>query len=141
MKYDREDARIAVGSHWPRTDDGKIDGRACWPALDVGDGWSDVVVLAVRLGEAINPNFVLLQVKEKFGGLRFYSDLPDVTEIMIENLAVNVCEICGEVGVLRFSDGPGPWLKTLCEDHMDTGYGQYLSKGEWKDKYEPVDGR
>jgi hypothetical protein len=139
VKYDREDAIAALEPHWPLTDDGEIDMKACWPSLDVGDGWSDVIVFAVMIGEAVNPNFAVNQVKEKLGGLRFYCTLPLVTELMIEGLALNVCETCGEFGSLSYSDGPGPWLKTLCKDHLETNYGQYLSRSDWVAKYEPDD--
>ncbi len=139
MRYSREDAVAALEPHWPHTDGGEIDMRACWPSLDVGDGWADVIVFAVMIGEAVNPDFVVNQVKEKFGGLRFYCTLPLVTELMIEGLALHVCETCGELGSLSYSDGPGPWLKTLCKDHLGTDYGQYLTREEWKAKYEPGD--
>ncbi len=139
MRYNREDAVKALAPHWPHRDNGEIDMQACWPSLDVGDGWADVIVFAVMIGEAVDPDFEVGQVKEKFGGLRFYADLPIVTELMIEGLANNVCERCGEFGSLSYSDGPGPWLKTLCKDHLDTDYGQYLTADAWRAKYEPDD--
>lgn len=59
----------------------------------------------------------IAQVKEKFGGLRFYVD--GGTEEMhnyinfAEAMSVHVCEICGAPGK---TDGAG-WVKTLCEKH------------------------
>jgi|GEM_PF-2987537 len=53
---------------------GRIDVAAgYWPRIDVGDGWLPVVA---RLGDrlaGIDPGYVVHQVKEKFGGLRFYA--------------------------------------------------------------------
>lgn len=63
--------------------------------------------------------FKVVQMKEKFGTLRFYYDggndrihgLVDMTE----NLSGSVCEICGSLGTLCRKDS-GSWMKTLCED-------------------------
>lgn len=57
------------------------------------------------------------QVKEKFGGLRFYFQGGD--EFcrglcdMAEEWASCTCEICGERGTAR----PGGWVKSLCDVH------------------------
>lgn len=57
------------------------------------------------------------QIKEKFGGLRFYYDGGDdqiqgmVT--MAEAWASNTCETCGKPGQQR----SGGWVKTLCDEH------------------------
>jgi hypothetical protein len=63
-----------------------------------------------------NPNYFIAQIKEKFGGLRYYigGEKTDV-EILIseaEALAYQTCEECGRPGVLReeFS-----WIVTLCD--------------------------
>jgi hypothetical protein len=60
---------------------------------------------------------VVAQIKEKFGGLRFYYDGGDA-EIsgmvrMAEAWAGNTCETCGAPGTSR-SNG---WIKTLCDTH------------------------
>lgn len=59
------------------------------------------------------------QVKEKFGGLRFYTAgrpewLNDLVDI-IEEYSFYVCEECGSHGELRSSGG---WLATRCEKHQ-----------------------
>ena len=57
------------------------------------------------------------QIKEKFGGLRFYYDGGDdhisgmVT--MAEVWAGRTCETCGEKGKQR----GGGWIRTLCDTH------------------------
>ena len=60
---------------------------------------------------------IITQVKEKFGGLRFYvSDATDEVHNYIEfaeSMSFRVCEMCGAPGEPR-SDG---WTKTLCDRH------------------------
>lgn len=61
---------------------------------------------------------VVSQIKEKFGGLRFYYDGGDeyiagLVE-MAEVWAENSCEVCGAPG--KNSNVRG-WLQTLCETH------------------------
>jgi hypothetical protein len=60
-----------------------------------------------------------VQVKEKFGGLRIYTDVYDeeVDKVLmsLEIDSFNICEVCGDAGKLR----GGSWYRTLCEDHAD----------------------
>ena len=60
---------------------------------------------------------VAVQVKEKFGGLRFYSDGGDdqISGMvrMAESWAANTCETCGAPGKSR----NGGWIRTLCDVH------------------------
>lgn len=60
-------------------------------------------------------NYVGCQIKEKFGGLRYYLD-GGTTEIYkwideAEEACWKICEYCGAEGKLRY----GGWLKTLCD--------------------------
>lgn len=60
------------------------------------------------------------QVKEKFGGLRFYTDGTASSELIAaidaaEALSFTVCEVCGSPGVPR-CDG---WIRTLCDTHAE----------------------
>jgi hypothetical protein len=68
--------------------------------------------------ELVNPDYYkvfAVQVKEKFGGLRFYtSGNDDIVEGMIymaEALSCMTCEVCGQPGVIS---SKGYWLKALC---------------------------
>jgi hypothetical protein len=58
------------------------------------------------------------QVKEKFGGLRFYigSGTEEIFEriIQAEKESYSICEICGEPGESRRVNG---WYYTLCDTH------------------------
>lgn len=60
---------------------------------------------------------VATQIKEKFGGLRFYCNGGDeFTEGLIqmaEIMADCTCEVCGKPGSARNSG----WIKTLCDEH------------------------
>ena len=62
---------------------------------------------------------VVAQIKEKFGGLRFYYDGGDATVDgmvrMAESWASHSCEECGSPGKIR-SRG---WIRTLCDFHED----------------------
>ena len=71
---------------------------------------------------------VASQVKEKFGGLRFY--VHRATEehynyiSFAENMSYRTCEKCGNPGKL-YTNG---WHTTLCENHAEE-FG-YLDEGE-----------
>lgn len=60
---------------------------------------------------------VVQQIKEKFGGLRFYTHGgDDATHGMInlaDHLSFGMCEECGNRGERR----SGGWIKTLCDQH------------------------
>lgn len=60
---------------------------------------------------------VLLQIKEKFGGLRIYAtvfkDSQSECISLTEEIASVTCEDCGARGTLR----SGNWLRTLCDTH------------------------
>lgn len=63
------------------------------------------------------PDVVVAQIKEKFGGLRFYYDGGDDTVDgmvrMAESWAARTCEQCGKPGTSR----SGGWIQTLCDEH------------------------
>jgi hypothetical protein len=92
-----------------------------------GDGWFDILW---RLCEDLEPlvagdEFEVLQVKEKFGGLRFYVRLDDL-RLSHANEAIDrrigaamedsfrTCEVCGEPGRLREERS----IRTLCDEHQ-----------------------
>jgi hypothetical protein len=63
----------------------------------------------------------ILQVKEKFGGLRFYynggtsAEYIDGAVCMAEAMASRTCEVCGRPGERRGGD----WIQTLCDMHYN----------------------
>jgi hypothetical protein len=105
----------------------------CW-GFECGDGWYQVLdSLCGQIQHYTDwnnknfekgytqykqvPQVVATQVKEKFGGLRFYYDGGDdhISGMvrMAESWAANTCEECGAVGKLR----TGGWIRTLCDHH------------------------
>lgn len=63
------------------------------------------------------------QVKEKFGGLRFYLDRGSGEETgkliaEAETECAKTCELCGNPGYTR----SGNWVQTLCEEHAKKEY-------------------
>lgn len=101
--------------------------RCAYP--EVEDGWRDLVeralgrIVAAVEGCPIN-SLAIVQIKQKFGGLRIYWDagsLPDDVAAQVEE-AVELaearsyvtCEMCGREGRLHDDGG---WLTTRCEAH------------------------
>jgi len=98
------------------------DGWGRWISCDAG--WYPIIVELDRDLASLDPDYELHQVKEKFGGLRFYAHThnPDQREAFnqritqAEQLCGRTCEICGAPGELHdeFS-----WIRTLCDQHAD----------------------
>ena len=85
----------------------------------VDNGWLGIVQrLIVDLIE-LGWDKQTCQVKEKFGGLRFYtnatSDEMDNRIRLAEDASYITCERCGELGELR----GGGWMATLCDEHAE----------------------
>lgn len=80
----------------------------------VGDGWASLID---AIFNKLPNDAQILQVKEKYGGLRFYVD--NVDDDMLDFIAememksYKICEVCGKPGEAR----EGGWIKTLCDDH------------------------
>lgn len=104
---------------------GDLSSTAITFGLECNDGWFDLIdTLCDQIQKHIDhnanrdvPQFVVSQVKEKFGTLRFYGDGGDqMTDGMIwlaESLSGKLCETCGSPGKLR---GKG-WYYTACDKH------------------------
>lgn len=85
--------------------------------LSVGDGWRDLVCDLVDHIETTNGRISMFQIKEKFGGLRFYPEQdPDATISALideaENASWSICDGCGAKGSERMSVG---WTRVVCE--------------------------
>ncbi|WP_434717218.1 hypothetical protein P5X00_39860 (plasmid) [Paraburkholderia sp. A2RO-4L] len=92
------------------------------PPLSCGDGWFDLLdKLCWSLQtETTNggPQVLASQVKEKFGGLRFYlagarNEAHRGMIDLAEALSSRICEVCGDRGK---TIGPA-WFRTRCEAH------------------------
>lgn len=94
----------------------------CW-GIDCGDGWYNIInALCENIMAYCNshncPTPAVIQVKEKFGGLRFYTR-GTVWEIdrMIEDaeeLSYKTCESCGASG--KQDENQVGWIVTLCDE-------------------------
>lgn len=108
--------------------------------FDIGDGWFDLVYeLSGKLeplAKSVKGVIVPVQIKEKFGGLRYYLgynnpisfeelDSEPVNSIYRQMLEIesdyesksfHICEVCGKPGETSNKKCSG-WLQTLCEEH------------------------
>jgi len=103
--------------------------------LGTGIGWYNLIYTLTncidRRLEHLNKDggnrkVIIAQIKEKFGGLRYYAD-GDIDEQMdgmidfAESLSYTICEECGAPGKLR----SGGWLRTLCDKHEEERQSRY----------------
>jgi len=86
--------------------------------LECDSGWYPLLdSLFEKIGKTNpKPDFEIIQVKEKYGSLRVYTNYStDEIEKLIddaENLSCITCENCGVEGQLYVRGG---WFKTLCD--------------------------
>lgn len=132
-QYDEFEARML--EKFPKIFSGQYGGFAVgsgwWPILEALCGqiqhhidWSNDYRSRLLKDNPYNnkipdevPQVVAAQIKEKFGGLRFYYDGGD-SKIdgmvrMAESWAARACEKCGNPGESR----SGGWIRTLCDEH------------------------
>ena len=87
--------------------------------FSIGNGWYGLVKDLIEKAIAAGWDRQICQVKEKFGGLRFYiNGAPDEVWSLIneaENMSYEICEVCGEPGELRQTG----WYITLCDKHNE----------------------
>lgn len=101
--------------------------------FDCGDGWFDIIDLLSKQLEWLNDTGAIrveaIQVKEKYGTLRFYtceydtgSDCPEGIVWALTDYAearsAYVCEECGAYGKRR----EGSWIRTLCDKCEDKSH-------------------
>jgi hypothetical protein len=90
-----------------------------WPLEDVcacvGPGWHGILERLIPKLEAMGWDGALHQVKEKFGGLRFYIGCGSLEMFAAiddaELESFKTCEDCGKPGELRRNRS---WWRTLC---------------------------
>ena len=88
--------------------------------FSIGKGWHPIVKHLIEDLIELGWDKQVVQVKEKFGGLRFYindgsREIHDrISEA--EKLSHETCEICGEQGEMRTDIG---WYSTLCNKHYE----------------------
>jgi hypothetical protein len=102
--------------------------------FECGSGWYDLILtLSVQIeqlteklrDEGVEPDYLpmVTQVKEKYGGLRFYltvsTDKMDELIGQAEEDSMRICEECGAEGKLMVAYGR--FLTTCCEMHRTPG--------------------
>lgn len=104
-----------------------------WTADSVGPGWKNLVQPLIDLAKLYNVE--IYQIKEKFGGLRFYhagSEKLAPLVNAVEEASYHTCEICGTSGIESYKENKpkyraitapvtlkGFWMKTLCQRCRD----------------------
>ena len=110
----------------------------------IGEGWWPIIEsLCGNIQHYLNwknkerevvPQVVVAQIKEKFGGLRFYYEGGDDRihgmVSMAESWADKSCETCGVPGQSR----SGGWIKTLCNEHDAERQSQYKERFKHNDQ-------
>jgi hypothetical protein len=101
-----------------------LEARMTWAykAFDIGPGWIPIVVELDQKMAEVAPEYELVQVKEKFGGLRFYTgvvnkDHYDAVNALIaeaEKKAAVTCDECGQPGSMVQTRG---WYHISCGNH------------------------
>lgn len=89
----------------------------------VGKGWERLVRRVYNAKTGMGLAVGIIQVKEKWGGLRIYTDYYDSeldkTIRQVGEESLTVCEECGSpAGLVK----KGTWYQTRCEEH----------RGEWE---------
>lgn len=103
--------------------------------VDCESGWWDIIALCNKELSQIDPEYSILQVKEKFGGLRFYFRASDPSKREQMNRAVAkyekicsmTCERTGYHGYLMVRNGV---FKTLSRSFIDDGWAEVSKKEE-----------
>lgn len=96
-----------------------------WYGLASPPGWDDLVSELHQHLVSIDPDYCVFQIKEKFGGLRYYfstenrattRDMYDAVRVA-ELLSYRICQDCGERRVGRVTTAAiGYWIVTLCDE-------------------------
>jgi hypothetical protein len=84
---------------------------------DVGPGWHPLVTKLHDDLIALVGEYTLDQIKEKFGGLRYYVsgiDYPSPAYDLIVEAERASYTICEECGAPPSKQTPGGWIRTLC---------------------------
>lgn len=89
--------------------------------IQCGDGWFTLVDFVCEklsdYSKEKNLDIQFVQIKEKYGGLRIYTDKSDeFIESVIdvaEDVSLQTCEDCGRKGRNQNMDG---WIRTVCKN-------------------------
>lgn len=93
----------------------------------VPTGWVALLEATMEQLDALAPGWLVVQVKQKFGGLRLYVELPEDLETSSRALAhslvgdaeresFSACDVCGEPGTL--TQVRENYWQTRCGSHV-----------------------
>lgn len=112
-----EDYLVGIGglvSGWRTDADPILSRHFC----SCGDGWLQLLHDCIEELLKAGWDKQVTQIKEKFGGLRFYigGGTEEIHAIIskYEELSYKTCEVCGAEGRLHVDYG---WYRTLCDNH------------------------
>jgi ribosomal protein L37AE/L43A len=107
MSKQRGDLEARIEPYWSE--------RPVWKSLDIDDGWLSLVDGLITDLEKTGGVPKIVQIKTKFGGLRFYVDAATEEQRALiadaERRSTHVCEECGDEGSECVI---GHWYCTLC---------------------------
>ena len=87
-----------------------------YQGITVGDGWYNLIDEMCTKIATLDTKVEAVQVKEKFGGLRFYvtESTEEVDDIILEYTceSLHVCETCGSTLDVQLT--VGGWIHSLC---------------------------
>lgn len=97
--------------------------------IDVDEGWYQIVIDCDKELTEIDSNYIVIQIKQKFAGLRYYFEQSDIYDgdalskmnavvKKYEAIAATTCEATGLPGVLMQS--PYGWRKILNPEFAQT---------------------
>lgn len=100
--------------------------------FECGKGWHPIISKLLTAIVKDPVPVTVMQIKEKFGGLRFYYDGgSEFTEKLVraaEEECSRTCEFCGEPGEERNL----PWIRTLCDKHYEEELQRFKDMGRIK---------
>lgn len=98
------------------------DHKTMGPGCGIGKGWLKVILELDEKLAYLDSLYQIHQIKEKFGGLRFYFDTKQVGQVRdkmydlvneAEHKCEHLCEVCGEEGTIEGLR----WLSCRCPQH------------------------
>jgi hypothetical protein len=101
--------------------------------LECGDGWKDIIHRTHDKLKYIDPEYKISQIKEKFGGLRYYYNMSfdsydDVRRQIMDDIVAaaelesfRTCELCGVSGLSKEVEtrNLNRWYYTYCKECSD----------------------
>ena len=102
-------------------------------------GWYPLIISCDEELSAVCPDYKIMQIKEKFGALRYYIYAPEECDddrvkmnniiTSYEKLSAKTCEVTGGPGVLMGkTSSPFTWVKTLDPSKKIKGYEDWVVK-------------